>query len=210
MSKEINGLNSIKIDVLKEIGNIGAGNAATAMARILNKKVNMKVPKVMILSFNEVADALGGADKLMAGIYLQLEKRITGSILFLLSETDANKLLDIFAGSFLSETKDVKSMQESALIEIGNILTGAYLTALSDLIKINLFPSVPALATDMVGALLSVPLSRYAYFGDTALLIDTELEDGGNKVKGHFLLIPDDKSLAIIFEALGVEFNDIG
>lgn len=203
MSDQLKALNSNQLDALKEIGNIGAGNAATALAQLLNRKVNMKVPEVNILSFNDIIEVLGGPENVVAGIYLRVSGGITGNILFLLPKENAVKMLDILLGKQRDSTDDFNPIERSALLEVGNILTGAYLAALSSLTNMTFIPSVPALAVDMVGAILSVPLSQYGYMGDTALLIDTEFEEGEYQVRGHFFLIPDLDIFDKLFSAIG-------
>ena len=129
-------------DVLKEIGNIGAGNATTALAQMLNCKVDMAVPQVKLIEFKELGDMMGGAEQIMAGIYLGVEGDITGSIMFLLKKEAAkhlvNKLMGVDGG-----TEEFSEMELSALKEVGNIITGSYLNSLSMMTNLKIYPSVP-------------------------------------------------------------------
>lgn len=200
-------LKDIHFDILKEIGNIGAGNAATALAQLLNKRIDMNVPKVNILPINEIPEVFGNIEDLVVAVYMRLTGKITGNILFVLGEQDALKLLNMLVGQAIDSLPELDEMQKSAMLEIGNIITGSYISALSDFIKMPMIPSVPAISIDMLGAVLSTPLSEMFYKGDTALLIETKFMDKEDHLKGHFILIPDPKSIEIMFTALGMNYN---
>ena len=139
-------------DVLKELGNIGAGNATTALAQMLQCKVDMKVPQVRLLNFNEVGEVMGGEEQIVAGIYLAVEGDITGSMMFILEQEAAKSLVEKLMGMPLQDGLD--EMGISALKEIGNIITGAYLNSLSQLTNLKMVPSVPDLSIDMLNAIL--------------------------------------------------------
>ncbi len=204
MSEDILSLTALQLDALREIGNVGAGNAATALSQILNKKIDMSVPKVAILPLGEVPEVVGGPDSMVAGVYLRVFGPAPGSILFLLPRESAFCLVDMLMGKEHGTTQLLNSMDESALMEIGNILAGAYLNALSFFTKLTLLPSIPALALDMAGAILSVILIQLGQMGDHALVIETEFSTESKGVSGHFFLIPDPGSLSTILSAIGV------
>ncbi|MBO4615872.1 MAG: chemotaxis protein CheC [Lachnospiraceae bacterium] len=191
-------------DVLKEIGNIGAGNATTALAQMLQCKVDMKVPQVKLLDFNEVGAMMGGEEQIMAGIYLCVEGDITGSIMFLLKKDAAKHLVAKLMGMELPG-EDLDEIGTSALKEIGNIITGAYLNSLSTLTNLKIFPSVPDLTIDMAGAILSVPAIEFGTLGDKILLIQTQFTDDC-ELDGYFILVPDLESYGKILGALGISF----
>ena len=191
-------------DVLKEIGNIGAGNATTALAQMLQCKVDMKVPQVKLLDFNEVGAMMGGEEQIMAGIYLCVEGDITGSIMFLLKKDAAKHLVSKLMGMEL-QGEDLDEIGTSALKEIGNIITGAYLNSLSSLTNLKIFPSVPDLTIDMAGAILSVPAIEFGTLGDKILLIQTQFTDDC-ELDGYFILVPDLESYGKILGALGISF----
>lgn len=203
---KISDLNNLHIDVFKEIGNIGAGNAATALAKILNRKVSMDVPKVKILEFKDVTEILGSADILVAGILLRLEGDMTGNIMFILEIEAASVLVNILMGRNLDEPCKFSDIEISALKEIGNILAGSYLSALSTLANMNIRYSVPYIAMDMAGAILSVPAIEFGKVGDTVLYIETEFLEGSTKVTGDFFLVPDTGSYDTLLKALGVMY----
>jgi len=206
MGLSISELNNLHMDVLRELGNIGAGNAATALASMLNKRVDMDVPKVKILEFSEVSDLIG-AEKLVAGILLDVTGDIKATIMFLLDIESARALVNLLMGIPLSEGDSFTEIEESALKEIGNILTGSYLSALSALTKLTMIPSVPYLAIDMAGALISVPAIEFGKVGDTVLYIETEFAEGTSKVGGDFFLVPNEDSYDTLLKSLGVISN---
>ncbi len=204
MPLNIDDLNKLQIDVLREIGNIGAGNAATALAKMLNKKVDMEVPKVKILEFMEVTDILGEPETPVIGILFRVTGDLTGDIMFILEYNAAKVLVNILLGNPADNCSEFSELELSALKEIGNILSGSYLSALSTLTNLKLLPSVPDMAIDMAGAILSVPAIQFGKVGDTVLYIETEFTEGSTKVVGDFFLIPDTSSYEILLNALGV------
>ena len=197
---DLDNLNQEFYDVLREIGNIGAGNATTALAQMLGCKVDMAVPQVRLLEFSEVGTIMGGEEQIMAGIYLMVEGDITGSILFLLNKESARKLIAKLMG-MESIGDNLTEMEQSALKEIGNIITASYLNSLSMLTQLVNYPSVPALSIDMAGAILSVPAIEFGTMGDKLLLIQTQFFEG---LDGYFILVPDLDSYDKILEALGM------
>ena len=190
------------IDVLKELGNIGAGNATTALAQLMQCKVDMAVPQVKLLEFKELGEMMGGEETIMAGIYLGIEGDITGSIMFLLEKQAARYLVNKLMGMEM-EGDEFSEMEFSALKEVGNIITGAYLNSLSALTNLVIYPSVPDLTVDMAGAILSVPAIQFGALGDKMLLIQTQFFDE-RVLDGYFILVPDLDSYSKILMALGL------
>lgn len=209
--KEVNmeEIGSKYYDVLKELGNIGAGNAMTALAQMLGERVDMSVPKVSLLEFKDLGEVVGGEDSLMASIYLRVEGDIEGSIMFMLPKPAAahlaNKMMCGMLGIDQENAADHEfgEMECSAIMEVGNIITGAYLNALSELTNLRMGESVPHLGIDMAGALLSVPAIEFGIYGDHILLIQTKFSDD-IELDGFFLLIPDMESFEKILTSLGV------
>jgi len=205
LSEEILNLSLMQLDALKEIGNVGAGNSATALSQLINRKIDMTVPQIAIMPLGDVPDVVGGPDAMVAGVFLRVYGPAPSSILFLLPRDSAFALVDMLMGREQGTTTSLNSMDESALMEIGNILAGAYLNALSHFTKLTLLPSIPSLAMDMAGAILSVILIQLGEMGDHALVIETEFTTENDGVKGHFFLIPDPGSLSTILAAIGVK-----
>lgn len=189
-------------DVLKELGNIGAGNATTALAQMLQCKVDMKVPQVKLLEFDEVGATMGGEEQIMAGIYLVVTGDISGSIMFLLEKDSARHLIGKLMG-MEPQGEEFSEMEISALKEIGNIITGSYLNSLSGLTGLKIIPSIPDLSIDMAGAILSVPAIEFGTLGDQILLIETQFSDD-REIAGYFILVPDMESYQKILRSLGL------
>jgi chemotaxis protein CheC len=205
MVTDINNLNKMHLDVLSEIGNIGAGNAATALAKLLNRKIDMDVPRAKILEFKEVSDTLGGAEIPVVGILLKVSGDLTGNIMFILQQQAAAVLVNMLMGRPAdTQQSEFSEIEISALKEIGNILAGSYLSSLSALTNLKIISSVPDLAIDMAGAILSVPAIEFGKVGDTVLYIETEFSEGRARVVGDFFLVPDHDTYDILLKALGV------
>lgn len=206
---DMHEISSQYYDVLKELGNIGAGNATTALAQMLDARVDMSVPNVSLLEFKDLGDVVGGEEQVMVSIYLRVEGDIQGSIMFMLPKEAAahlaNKLMSGMLGINVenSNNNELGEMECSAIMEIGNIITGAYLNALSGLTNMKIYPSVPNLGIDMAGALLSVPAIEFGIYGDHILMIQTKFSDDID-LDGFFILIPDMESYEKILTSLGV------
>ncbi len=199
----LENMDGVYFDVLKEIGNIGAGNATTALAQMLNTKVDMKVPKVALLEFSQVGEAIGGEEQIMIGIYQVVEGDISGSIMFLLEERSARILVSKLMGAYEAHSDTFTEMEISALKEIGNIITGSYLSSLSMLTNLKIISSIPDICIDMAGAILSVPAIEFGTIGDKILLIQTAFSDDV-QIDGYFILVPDLESYDKILSSLGV------
>ncbi len=202
--QKIADLNNFQLDVLKEIGNIGAGHAATALSQLLSEPITMTVPNVSVVSLSEVSEILGGAEQQVVGIYMRVFGDVPGKIIFVFTEGEALTLAGMLTGS----KKTIEALgdyEKSALKEIGNIMTGAYLYALTKLTGYNVLSSVPILANDMVGAILNTALLEFGIIGDYALFIQTQFSLTQRKLNGHFFLVPNPDALDALLNALGVE-----
>ncbi len=197
-------VNDMYMDVLKELGNIGAGNATTAIAQMLGLKINMEVPQVKLLTFQELGGAIWAEEETVAGIFLELANDINGSMMFLLNMDSAYYLVNHLMCRDQSYQEPFDEMDCSALKEIGNIISGSYLSALSAMTQMVITPSVPFLAIDMAAAILSVPAIQFGQYGDNALLIETAFGDDV-KINGYFILMPEPGSYEKILGALGIQ-----
>lgn len=190
-------------DILKEIGNIGAGNAMTALSQMLQCKVDMQVPQVKLLEFAEVGELMGGEEQIMVGVYLGVEGDISGSMMFLVEQASAKHLINKVMMGMASEGEEFTEMELSAMKEVGNIITGAYLNSLSMLTNLKIFPTPPELTVDMAGAILSVPAIQFGIIGDKILLIQSQFYDEV-EINGYFILIPELESYSKILSSLGI------
>ena len=208
MSKiNLNQLNDMQYDVLREIGNIGAGNATTALSQMLNQKMDMSVPKVELVPFNEISDVMGAEDQTVVGIMLGFEGDVEGMMMFLFDTRSAHHLVNTLMmrdkEDGVEEGADFTDMDMSALNEIGNIVSGSYLTAISKLTNLKMISTVPEMTIDMIGALLSVPASEFGKYGDKLLLIQSQFGEL-DFVNGYFLMIPELDSYDKLLASLGM------
>ena len=197
-------MDSMQFDVLKEIGNIGAGNATTALSQMVNAKIDMRVPDVKLLGFQELPDMIGGAENLIIGILFTLEGQLDGMMLFMMEQESAHHILNLIMGKSLCGLTEFSEMDMSALCEIGNIIAGAYLSSISTLTNMFVGASVPYMAIDMAGAILSVPAIEFGKVGDKALVIKTEFWEDDIEVSGYFVMIPTLESYGKMMASLGL------
>lgn len=200
-------LSPAQIDALKEISTIGAGNAATALSQMLNRKIMMTVPDIQIISIKDVPQVIGGPDTLVAGIYTRLLGDVFGSVLLTFPRESSFALADVLMGKPVGSTKILTNMTRSLLKETGMIVTGAFLTALSRVIKATIIPRVPSLTLDMVGAIIDFILIDLSQEVEYAIVIEVQFEEKEANVSGHFFILPNPGSLKLILKAIGVE-ND--
>ncbi len=201
---EINKMTLMQMDVLKEIANIGAGNATTALSTMLNTAVNMSIPQIKLLEFQELADVIGGAENVVVGILLTLQQSIDGMMMFILEKDTAYKVVNRLMGRPADDTGEFSDMDISALSELGNIIAGSYLSSISSFTNMPISASIPYLSIDMAGAILSVPAIEFGKISDKALLIESEFGDKQTVVNGYFILIPTLEAFDVIFKAIGL------
>ncbi|MTI80169.1 MAG: chemotaxis protein CheC [Firmicutes bacterium] len=202
-----NKLSAKHLDVLKEIGNIGLGNAATSLAQMLDKRIDMQVPETKFVSMEEAMNVIGGLEETVACVTLRIEGDIPGQILFVFKHESALNLSDMLMGMEKGTTKQLDEMGESVVKEIANVLTGSFLNAIGTMTQLNMVPTVPMFALDMLGAVLSTSLIAGGYIEENILMIETALFEEHDHIKGHFFLITEEESLSKLFEALGLTMN---
>ena len=195
-------LNEMQKDALKEIGNICAGNAATALSQLLDKKISIVVPRILFMPIEDVPNSVGGADKLVVGLILRVLGDIPSHILFIFSQKDALALASFMTQKPVSDGKVITELERSALKEIGVILANAYIGALSAFVGMGLVPSVPELIADMAGAIVDYILIELSDVYKFALLVESEFCETSASIKGHFFLIPNAIGLEMILKAV--------
>ncbi|KXZ14971.1 CheY-P-specific phosphatase CheC [Bacillus nakamurai] len=201
------GIKEEQMDILREVGNIGAGHSASAMAQLLNRKIDMEVPFATLLTFDELADFFGGAETPVASIFLRMEGDMTGSIFLIMPFHQAEQFIRELIGNpdFDIDQLSEDHLSSSALHELGNILAGSYLTALADLTKLEIYPSVPEVSLDMFGAVISEGLMELSQVGEHAIVVDTSIFDQSSRqeLKAHMFMLPDYDSFEKLFVSLG-------
>jgi chemotaxis protein CheC len=192
------------MDVLREIGNIGAGNAATSLSVMLGQPIDMTLPKVNLVEFNDVADAVGGAESLIYGVLLNLNGDVNGMIMFLLNKDFAHLILNILMGESYKNFEEMNELSLSAIQEVGNILSAAYVRSIAELTGLTIGVSVPEVSIDMAGALLSVPIIKFGTVGDKVLFIEENFQGLTESVMCHMILFAEMDSLNLILSRLGL------
>jgi len=196
-------ISKFQLDALREIGNIGSGHAATALSTLLQRRIDMSVPKVWAIPFEQLSDIVGQLDTPQVTIYVRVEGEAPGKAVFFFPLESAEIVVQTLFGS--NEPRDLYTdeMAQSALKEVGNILVSSFLIALTQFSGIPLQPSVPAIAVDMIGASLDAIFLEEGMLDDLVLFIDTQLS-GIPKIEGQFIFLPDDGSLKKLLEAMGL------
>ncbi len=203
--QNLDDLSEVHLDVLKEIGNIGSGSAATALSGLLGDAVDISVPKVKTLNFNDTINFVGGAEEVVIGLMISFSGEISGVILYILGQEFTQKIVSSFYWKQLDNLLELDEMDESAISEIGNIMAGSYVNALSGLTGMKIDISVPSICVDMAGAILSVPAIEYATLGDKVLFIDDNFKLAEGSYNCNMILIPDMDSLGKLFGKLGID-----
>jgi len=204
---DIQKLQHLQLDALREVANIGAGHAATALSQLTQRRIMVNVPSIQVARLEDVPELLGDADEVVAAVLMHMLGDLTGRTLLIFPRRSAIRLAEILLGRSQGSSHVFSELEQSAIKEVGNILSAAYLNALSDFMGMMLMPSVPSLVIDLSAAVLT---SAYMNFGsdrDYVFSIQTNfsMEEGAaGALGGHFLLLPDVESLGAILEALRV------
>ncbi len=189
------------LDALREVSNIGAGHAVTALHQMTQRVILLEVPKVRLVPFGKVVAALGGPEEEVLGLFFRIYGGSRGNMLVVMPKSSADRLLRIlFNGE--GPRKPLGDLEISALKEVGNILTSAYLGAIGGILKIPLIPSIPAFSMDMAQAVVDLLLIELAEVSHQALVIQTEFGTRDGAFRGHFFLLPDPASIETILKAI--------
>jgi len=202
-------LSKEQIDALKEVGTIGAGHAANALSQMVDKKIMISVPEVKAIPLKETVELAGPPESLVAAIYMKLMGDARGTALLIFPRESAFTLVDILMKRPAGQTKFLKEIDHSALKEVGNILAGAFLTALMEFLNISLIPSVPLIAYDMAGAILEALAIEFGEDADYIFCIQTEFIDPTLNMGGNFILVFDRQPLAIIIEKIEKKIEEM-
>lgn len=205
MIQDVRDLGALQLDALREVANIGAGHAATALSQLTNRRIWVDVPEIRMAPLEEVPELLGRSGDLVATVVMQVLGDLAGRTIQVFPGTTASRLVSILLGRPEASFPDgLGEMELSALKEVGNILASAYLTALSDFLGLILLTSIPSLALDEVAATLTSGLVDMAERTEYVFCIDTcfRMNEQEPPVSGHFLLVPDSGSLSLILRAI--------
>lgn len=208
MASNYEELNDLHIDVLREIGNIGAGNAATSLGMLLNETVDIHIPTVRIIDFNEAVDAMGGPERLAVGVLVNFHGEVQGMIMFLLTLEDAKNISVILMGGMDDDDDPefgLSDIKLSAIQEIGNILSAAYINSICTMTGLAIDITVPQVAIDMAGAILSLPMIQFGAVGDKIMFIEEGFFTATQKLNGNVIMFAEIESLSKIMGKLGIE-----
>ncbi|MCF4150638.1 chemotaxis protein CheC [Dethiosulfovibrio sp. F2B] len=206
---EYNDFSPLHLDAIREVVNIGAGNAATALSEMLGKPVDMGVPDVELVSIYEVSEHFGPPEDFVAAVYTHGEGTFPCNLIFIQDEEAAQGMVDaMFISRMNTDGRDFPpEMRDSALSELGNIILSSFLNAVNRMIgSESISISVPGVAHDMLGAILEFVASIFAQSGELALLVNTtlKLDQEGTDIKGNIMMVPDPGALEILLSKLGV------
>ena len=201
--EDVRDLKALQIDALREVANIGAGHAATALSQMTDRRIMITVPQIHVARLEDVPNLLGAPTDVVAAVLMHMLGDLTGRTLLLLPEAAARRLCDMLLRRPAGTTMAFDVLEQSCLKEAGNILSGAYMNALSDFMGMLLLPSVPSLVVDLSAAVLTTTYLNFGHERDFVFCVETEFQiEAEEGLRGYFLLLPDLASLKAIFDAI--------
>ena len=209
---DLSSFNNAQLDAICEVGNIGTGNAATALSGLLARMIQMDVPKTELVSIYELGEHYGDPLQVVGAVFVRSTGGFGCSLIFIQNEEDADLMVELLLkqqfGTHIPVDEIPDEMKDSALSEVGNIVLSSFLNAINVLLGTQHQISVPGVAHDMLSSILDVVASIYGQMGETALLVNTELRveglEEGRKISGHIILIPDPDALDLLLKKLKV------
>jgi len=201
--EDVRDLKALQLDALREVANIGAGHAATALSQMTNRRIMISVPQINVTRLEQVPELLGDPQEVVAAVLMHMLGDLTGRTLLIFPEPVGQRLCDMLLRRPLGTTKTFEVIEQSCLKEAGNILSGAYMNALSEFMGMLLLPSVPSLVVDVSAAVLTTTYLNFGHDRDFVFCVETEFSiEAEEGLRGHFLLLPDLASLKAIFDAI--------
>jgi len=194
-------------DELKEVINIGAGNASTALSQMVDKKVMIKVPRAYVDKIEKIPELLGNTEEVMTVVLLKILGEIPGIMLLMFPPQSALELAGLLTQHHKKDIKVLDEMDRSALREVGNILSGASMTALSKFLDMNILQSVPEAATDMLGSVVDSILVDIGKTSETVLVFKVNFQVEGDSIQGNLFFLFDPKSTSKILEITKQKVN---
>ena len=197
------------LDVFKEIGNIGAGNAASALGSLLGREIRMTVPESDVVPSSKVFSMFSGPESLTAGVLVEISSDLNGFILLVF---DMNEAMSMVCAALNEPARvldendfELSAKEQDTLVEISNIVVGSFISAISRFTGLSIRPSVPLITIDMFASIITAATAEYLQIGDDVLLFKTRFSESDGESTGHFLLIPDYSSYKILLSSLGLE-----
>lgn len=206
--KNYDELNSLELDTLREIGSMGTGNAATALSQMLQREVRITLPEVRIMGYNEAIEWIGGPEEITAGVLVKMGGQINGIMLSCQQLDFVNLVLDSVMGQRIEDYSQLAELENSCLIEVGNIMISTFINALSGLANLDIKLTVPAFTVDMQGAIMAVPMAEYGGQTNYIMTIGGNFICNGKEIPCRLLLSPDIRSLNFLLRKLGVNSGE--
>lgn len=194
-----------QMDVFREIGSIGNGNAVTALSGLLSEKISMDMPEVDILEFNQAQKKIGNAEEVVGAVLLETSGELSGIMMLILKERFIKQLISKVLSGKVEDLLAMGDMEQSLLVEVGNIMLSSYINAISSLTNIQINLSVPQMAVNMLGGILSLPMAMMGIDSDKLMMISGRFFMNGEEMDNDILLLPEIKSLNTLLKKLGVE-----
>jgi len=202
----LENINDIHKDVLREIANIGSGNAASSLSRMVGQAIDIKIPDIHVMGFNEAIDFLGGPETIMIGTLLFMTDGIDGMMMFLLPIEVVCDLVNMLMGTEIKSHEEIDEMGYSIINECSNIMSASFVTAVAEMTDLLIDISPPEATLDMLGSIMSVPSISFANIGDSLLVMKNELEIEGKTTSANVLMLPDMPSLKKLMSSLGIDY----
>ncbi|MDR3072011.1 MAG: chemotaxis protein CheC [Clostridiales Family XIII bacterium] len=203
MIKTLSDINEVHLDVLREIGNIGAGNAAMSLSVLLNENVHIALSEVHIESFENVISHLGGPEKQVVTVVVNFYGDANGVVFFILSLEDADRITDILSSQTFSEEVG-EEMKLSAIMEIGNILGYSFLGSIATLTGMEIKVDVPHVSRDMIGAIMADPIAIYGASDNKVMFVEESFRSDFSNLYSHVILFAEMDTLNQIMHRLGL------
>jgi chemotaxis protein CheC len=202
---DIRSLKALQLDALREVANIGAGHAATALSQMIGGTIMISVPTINVSRLEEVPPQISAPEEPVAAVLMHMLGDLTGRTLLVFPKPTAARLAALMLRR-PGSSEELGEMEQSAIKEAGNILSSAYMNALSDFMGMMLLPSPPSLAIDMSTAVLTTAYLQFGTDRDYVFCVESEfyMTDVNEKLRGFFLLLPDPASLQAILRAVRV------
>lgn len=190
---DLNNINNNQLDFFRELENIGASHAATALSLMLSHDVAIRVPRAQFCEYGQICEILKGPENVVAGLLVGICGDLNGFILLVMDEEDARRIADTMLEGMADGMPELEKqeMRISAIKELANILVSSYVNAISELTGLKIDVSVPDVVFDMAGAVMNLLAVAYGDICDSVMFMETEFQDNEQSIYGHFFLIPD-------------------
>ncbi|MBQ6318427.1 MAG: chemotaxis protein CheC [Lachnospiraceae bacterium] len=198
-------LNDLQLDVMREIGNIGAGNACTALSVLLGTTIDMSVPRIQLLGYETTTELLGGEDNMVIGLKVEVNGDLDGMMLHVVEKRFAERIINTFYAKEIDSITNLDEMDSSVLNEMANITSGAYANSIATLTGLFVNIGTPNQVPGKVSEILKLPLNEFVKPGEKVLVVDEEFTIDDEHISSNMILALESESLEKLFSRLGVQ-----